>query len=72
MAKDNTKALAAFIARKSQIDGLLARIQGISGDHFGRAPETVNWGDVGSLGEVAEKLREIAAFLNPGDNDPEH
>jgi len=58
------QALAAFIARKAEIDALLARLAAASADHFGRDPEEVTWADEGSLGHVEEKLREIAAFLN--------
>jgi len=57
------QALAAFIARKAEIDTLLARIAAVSADHFGRDPDEVTWADEGSLGHVEQKLREIADFL---------
>ena len=60
----NEQALATFIARKSEIDDLLARIQGASADHFKANPDEVHWGHAGSLGHVAEKLREIAEFMS--------
>jgi hypothetical protein len=34
-----------------------------SDDHFGTNPERVTWGDVGSLGFVTERLKEITEFL---------
>ncbi len=57
-------ALDAFIARKAEIDKMLARIQGLSDDHFNVHPDEIHWGHVGDLGYYAEHLREItnAAF----------
>ena len=62
--RNNTDALAAFIARKAEIDGMLARIAELSDEHFGAYPDMVNWGDVGSLEDYARHLRRItdAAF----------
>jgi hypothetical protein len=64
----NTKAketaLDAFIGTKADIDDLIARLQAASDDHFGRNPDSVNWGDVGSLGHAAKQLEEIARVLN--------
>jgi hypothetical protein len=58
-AKDNSKAIAAFMARKAEIDGMLARLQCLSDEHFDASPEDINWGDVGTLAHYATKLREI-------------
>ena len=60
----NEGALARFIARKAKIDALLTRLRDASDNHFNAMPGEVHWGHVGSLGHAAEKLREIAAFLN--------
>jgi hypothetical protein len=57
---DNTKAVEAFIARKVQIDAILARLAGLSADHFGVAPEQVTWGHVGDLAHYAEQLQAIS------------
>jgi hypothetical protein len=56
--------LGAFMRRKAEIDELLARIQGLSDDHFNVPPDEVNWGHVGDLAHYAEQLRRItdAAF----------
>ncbi len=35
-ARTNDAALAAFIAKKMEIDALLARLQAFSDDHFGQ------------------------------------
>lgn len=59
----NDAAFAAFIARKAELDALLARIQAASADHVGISPDRVTWGDVGSLDFVSHYLREIAEFL---------
>ncbi len=62
--KDNSKALAAFIAKKTEVDTMLTRIAKLSEDHFGADPDKVNWGDVGTLEDQARNLRRItdAAF----------
>ena len=52
-------ALAAFIAKKTEIDTMLARLQALSEDHFGRDPESLNWGDVGDLDHYASLLKRI-------------
>ena len=59
----SNKALDAFIAKKAEIDSMLARLQALSDDHFNFDPEAVNWGSVGSIGSVASDLRKITDFL---------
>jgi hypothetical protein len=63
-SKDNSRSLAAFIARKTGIDTILARLTALSLDHFGREPASVTCGDVGTLASYLKGLREIsdAAF----------
>jgi hypothetical protein len=58
-AKDNAEALAAFLTAKVDIDAMLTRLQGFSGEHFNTSPDDINWGDVGTLTHYASKLREI-------------
>ena len=53
------KALAAFVAKKAEIDAMLARLQSLSDDHFEVAPDEVTWGHVGDLGRYAELLQQI-------------
>ena len=62
--RDNSEALAAFIARKTEIDTVLARLAALSADHFNAMPDAVTWGHVGSLGGYLECLRRVsdAAF----------
>ena len=57
-------ALDAFIARKAEIDEMLARLRALSEEHFNRHPDEITWGDVGDLGCYAEHLRRVtdAAF----------
>jgi hypothetical protein len=59
----NDQALAAFVTRKAEIDVMLERLAGFSDDHFGVAPEDVNWGDVANLGYVIDRLREASDFI---------
>ena len=58
-AQDNTKALDAFIAAKSEIDAMLARLAALSSDHFETSPDEIHWGHVGTLNHYRAKLREI-------------
>ena len=61
---DNRKALDAFIAKKVEIDTMLARLQALSDEHFDWSPDEINWGHIGTLGHYAELLKRItdAAF----------
>ena len=59
ITKSNDDALAAFVARKTEIDAMLNRLQALSDDHFGVAPDEVTWGDVGTLEHHAELLKRI-------------
>ena len=52
-------ALQKFLAKKGEIDTMLARLQALSDDHFNVDPEAVNWGHVGSIERYAELLRQI-------------
>jgi hypothetical protein len=52
-------ALQKFLAKKVEIDTMLARLQALSDDHFNAAPDEVNWGSVGTLERYAEHLRQI-------------
>lgn len=52
-------ALDAFVARKAEIDAMLARLQGLSEEHFGVGPDEVHWGHVGSLASYADLLKRI-------------
>ncbi|MTW18338.1 hypothetical protein GJ689_19230 [Rhodoplanes serenus] len=56
---DNAKALDAFIARKAEIDTMLARLQALSDEHFEVHPDEVHWGHVGTLADYAELLKRI-------------
>jgi hypothetical protein len=69
IAKSNDDALATFVTRKAEIDAMLARIQALSDDHFGVAPDEVTWGDVGNLGHYAELLKRITDMaFNEGEH----
>jgi hypothetical protein len=57
--RNREAALAAFIAKKAEIDEMLGRLQALSNSHFGRDPESLNWGDVGDLDHYAGLLKRI-------------
>ena len=59
----NDQALAAFVARKAEIDAMLERLASLSDDHFGVASEEVHWGHVANLGYVIERLRQASDFI---------
>lgn len=59
MPKTNDTALAAFIARKAEIDTALDRIRAAGDDHFFASPEDVHWGHVTNLADHAALLRQI-------------
>jgi hypothetical protein len=60
---NHEKAQDAFIAKKGQIDTILARLQKLSADHFELDPDKVDWGDVGTIGHVLEYLQEASDFI---------
>ena len=63
------KALAAFVAKKAEIDAMLARLQALSDDHFEVHPDEVTWGHVGDLGRYADLLGQITDIaFNEGEH----
>jgi hypothetical protein len=69
IARSNEDALAAFVQKKTDIDAMLTRLQALSDDHFGVAPDEVTWGDVGSLEHHAELLKRITDMaFNEGEH----
>ncbi|GAB4120289.1 MAG: hypothetical protein Kow00104_03340 [Rhodothalassiaceae bacterium] len=68
----NDRAIAAFIARKAEIDAMLARLAALSDEHFGYAPDEINWGHVGTLASYAELLKRITdAAFQEGEHQPD-
>ena len=69
-AKSNREqALDAFMAKKAEIDAMLARLTALSADHFETSPEEINWGHVGTLGHYASLLRQITDMaFNEGEH----
>jgi hypothetical protein len=59
IASSKEQALAAFVSNKAEIDAMLIRLQALSGDHFGYAPDEVTWAHVGTLEHYAELLKRI-------------
>ncbi len=52
-------ALDAYIAKKIEIDTMLARLKVLSDDHFSVGPDEVDWGHVGTLAHYADLLKRI-------------
>jgi hypothetical protein len=59
IAKSREQALAAFVAKKAEIDAMLTRLQALSDDHFSYSPDDITWGHVGTLGYYAEVLKRV-------------
>ena len=57
--RNKEAALAAFIAKKVEINDMLARLQALSDEHFNCQPEDVGWATVGTLDHYASLLRRI-------------
>jgi hypothetical protein len=69
IARSNEDALAAFVSKKAEIAAMLTRLQALSDDHFGYAPEDVTWSHVGTLEHYAELLKRITdSAFNEGEH----
>jgi hypothetical protein len=69
IAGSNEDALAAFVSKKAEVDAMLTRLQALSDDHFGYAPEDVTWSHVGTLEHYAELLKRITdSAFNKGEH----
>jgi hypothetical protein len=69
IARSNDDALAAFVQMKAEIDAMLSRLQSLSDEHFGVAPDEVTWSHVGSLGHYAELLKRVTdSAFNEGEH----
>ena len=62
-SESKAAALAAFIARKTEMDAAIERIRAASADHFFVLPDEVNWGHVAVRAEHAARLKEITDAL---------
>ena len=59
-AKSNREqALDAFIAKKTEIDTMLAKPTALSAEHFDTGPDEINWGHVGTISHYASLLKQI-------------
>lgn len=69
---NNSKALAAFMARKAEIDAMLERIKAKSDEHFDCSPDDIHWGHAGDLDAHATLLKRITdALYHEGEFAPE-
>ena len=65
----NEDALAAFVSKKAEIDAMITRLQALSDDHFGYAPDEVTWAHVGNLehyGDLLQRITDMA--FNEGEH----
>ena len=69
MTSTQEKAMAAFVARKAEIDAMLARLQALSDDHFDVGPDEVTWSHVDEVAHYADLLRQITDMaFNEGEH----
>jgi len=59
MAKNNEKALNAFISKIGEINDRLELLRRYADNHMECDPEEVNWGHVGSASHFLELLNEL-------------
>jgi hypothetical protein len=69
LANSKEEALAAFIAKKAEIDTMLTRLQAFSDDHFGYNPDEITWSHAEGLAHYAELLKRIT---DQAFNEGEH
>jgi hypothetical protein len=62
-------ALSAFVAECNRADDALARLRELSMNHYGTHPDSVTWGDVGSVAHVATLLEQALNHFNPNRED---
>ena len=69
ITRSNEDALAAFVARKAEIDAMLTRLQALSDDHFGYSPDEITWSHAEGLAHYAELLKRITDMaFNEGEH----
>lgn len=59
MTHPKQTARSAFLAKKAEIDRMLARLQALSDAGFNHDLDRVHWGHVGDLTSYADLLRRI-------------
>ena len=69
IAKSQEQALAAFVSKKAELVAMLTRLQALSEDHFGYAPDEMTWSHLGTLEHYAELLKRITdSAFQEGDH----
>ena len=56
-------ALDAFVGCVGEIQERLSELSELAGDHLGVAPDSVNWGNVGSAQRVLSELTALSDWL---------
>ncbi|MBL4786732.1 MAG: hypothetical protein JKY49_15050 [Cohaesibacteraceae bacterium] len=60
----NEKAHSAFSSNKARIDELITRLQRMSDNHFAVDFFDLDWGDVGDLKSLADKLEDATIGIS--------
>jgi hypothetical protein len=71
ITRSKEETLAAFVSKKAEIDAMLTRLQALSDDHFGYAPNEITWSHVGTLEHYADLLKRITEMAFKEDEHAE-
>lgn len=64
----NETALSAFVKQCNILDRILAEIKEASLNHFGTAPDKINWGNVGDVKMYSDALQNVSdCIYNRGE-----
>ncbi len=64
-------AVSQFIAHREDIVGMLGRMTECAEGFFGRNADNLDWGDVGTIGSMAEVLRLVHDRMCPAGTAPQ-
>jgi len=64
-----TTAQSAFLAECNRADDALARLRELSNNNYNTNPDTISWGDVGSVAHIATLLEQALNHFNPNRED---
>jgi len=49
----------AYITKSANVQAMLKRLSDTAADHFDTNPDEINWGNVGDIGDIEEKLKYL-------------
>ncbi len=61
---NNDAAVTAFTRNVCNIQNACDEIAEFAADHFSKSPDDINWGHVGTAGDILKKLEEIREMVS--------